>query len=423
MASEGKDELPPIPRHNPTATSPTQSRGESRKRTRRGIVAFTMAKASWPILRVATGPCRLSSRTKTNGHTQSATASGVSAAPICCGCIRSPVGAEAKSGKSSAMPMTVKWFIAISAMQSRTRLRPKLPSAATLSEQQRRTSKKHRRWSGHKQRPPQHRVQTPPRRCSPLLLSPAFATRAACAAVAKSLRPGKATSAAAPSSPPAATSPADSCSSSRGAGGGASRPGKEGAAPISKSRRLVRLLPGASAAGCPAPALGWSEGGSSVPGKQEGWSPPTDTVSGSALTAGRPSRQRAAAARLGRRYGYTSRGEPAREGSTAAGRASEPPIRGPSMKPTPQACPSDANACDRCSSGISSRSCARSTAWFALRSPPTNRVASAAGSEVATPRPSVLAAAATIPKLMTGRRPMRSEARPQRSPEKICARL
>ena len=82
--------------------------------------------------------------------------------------------------------------------------------------------------------------------------------------------------------------------------------------------------------------------------------------------------QRAAAARLGRRYGYTSRGEPAREGSTAAGRASEPPIRGPSMKPTPQACPSDANACDRCSSGMSSRNCARSTAWFALRSPPTN---------------------------------------------------
>mmetsp|Transcript_33258 Transcript_33258/g.106097 ORF Transcript_33258/g.106097 Transcript_33258/m.106097 type:complete len:412 (-) Transcript_33258:384-1619(-) len=411
MASEGKDELPPIPRHNPTATSPTQSRGESRKRTRRGIVAFTMAKASWPILRVATGPCRLSSRTKTNGHTQSATASGVSAAPICCGCIRSPVGAEAKSGKSSAMPMTVKWLIAISAMQSRTCLRPKLPSAATLSEQQRRISKKHRRRSGHKQRPPQHRVQTvsppppPRRRRSPLLLSPAFATRAACAAVARCLRPGRAASAAAPSSP-------------------ASWPGKEGAVPISKSRRLVRLLPGASAAGCPAPALGWSEeGGSSVPGKQEGWSPPTHTVSGSALTAGRPSRQRAAAARLGRRYGYTSRGEPAREGSTAAGRASEPPIRGPSMKPTPQACPSDANACDRCSSGMSSRNCARSTAWFALRSPPTNRVASAAGSEVATPRPSVLAAAATIPKLMTGRRPMRSEARPQRSPEKICARL
>lgn len=26
-------EVPPIPRHNPTATSPTQSRGESRKRT------------------------------------------------------------------------------------------------------------------------------------------------------------------------------------------------------------------------------------------------------------------------------------------------------------------------------------------------------------------------------------------------------
>ena len=145
-----------------------------------------MAKASWPILRVATGPCRLSSRTKTNGHTQSATASGVSAAPICCGCllrdvgtcrgrtrgraaqssccgcIRSPVGAEAKSGKSSAMPvhgrtsgeapftltsegaelrvpMTVKWLIAISAMQSRTCLRRKLPSAATLSEQPRRT--------------------------------------------------------------------------------------------------------------------------------------------------------------------------------------------------------------------------------------------------------------------------------------------
>jgi len=236
-----------------------------------------MAKASWPILRVATGPCRLSSRTKTNGHTQSATASGVSAAPICCGCllrdvgtcrgrtrgraaqssccgcIRSPVGAEAKSGKSSAMPvhgrtsgeapftltsegaelrvpMTVKWLIAISAMQSRTCLRPKLPSAATLSEQQRRISKKHRRRSGHKQRPPQHRVQTvsppppPPRRRSPLLLSPAFATRAACAAVARCLRPGRAASAAAPSSP-------------------ASWPGKEGAVPISKSRRLVRLLP------------------------------------------------------------------------------------------------------------------------------------------------------------------------------------
>ena len=152
-------------------------------------------------------------------------------------------------GAELRVPMTVKWLIAISAMQSRTCLRPKLPSAATLSEQQRRISKKHRRRSGHKQRPPQHRVQTlsppppPPRRRSPLLLSPAFATRAACAAVARCLRPGRAASAAAPSSPPAAASSAASCSSSRGAGGGASWPGKEGAVPISKSRRLVRLLP------------------------------------------------------------------------------------------------------------------------------------------------------------------------------------
>ena len=84
---------------------------------------MTHRKAHQPSRSVARAPKRRSRRTKAKGHRRRERARGESARPTWCSCSSRPVGDEAKSGKSSAMPITTKCSSPCEAMQMRNDVR------------------------------------------------------------------------------------------------------------------------------------------------------------------------------------------------------------------------------------------------------------------------------------------------------------